>query len=187
MKKIILIALLCFSWDAAAQTGPEIAEAAKKQVGITKYYDPNYRKIGYPGGDVAIETGVCADVIIRAYRMNGIDLQKEIHEDMKENFDKYPKTWGLKRPDTNIDHRRVPNIGTFLKRHGAVLPKDQDFKPGDIVTWNLNPKGSLPHIGIVSKRTSLTGTPLIIHNIGMGTKEENILFDYPVTGHYRYP
>lgn len=151
-------------------------------------YDGSYRRIDYPNGDVPQHLGVCTDVVIRAYRAVGIDLQQAVHEDMKTHFGAYPKIWGLRRPDTNIDHRRVPNLQVFFARHGTVLPATQspsDYQPGDLVTWML--PGNLPHIGIVVKRRSADGQrPLIVHNIGGGPALDDVLFDYPITGHYRY-
>lgn len=159
---------------------------------MTLSYDGGYKTIPYPNGDVSMETGVCTDVIIRAYRVLGFDLQKLVHEDMKKNFSKYPQLWGLSRTDRNIDHRRVPNLQRFFTRHGKFLPvtKDPaDYEAGDIVTWDLshpNPR-PLPHIGIVSDKMSADGkTPLIVHNIGGGAKVEDMLFNYKITGHYRY-
>ena len=153
-------------------------------------YDSAYRNISYPMGDVPANTGVCADVIIRAYRAIGLDLQQLVHEDMKKNFSAYPKLWGLNMPDTNIDHRRVPNLRVFFKHQGAELKitgNAKDYKPGDIVTWNLRKKGSLPHIGIVTNHySSDRARPLIMHNIGGGQVLEDILFTYTITGHYRY-
>jgi len=152
-------------------------------------YDGSYRKIAYPGGDVPDNVGVCTDVIVRSYRALGIDLQKEVHEDMRRHFSLYPKKWGLKKPDTNIDHRRVPNLQTFFTRHGQKLPVSDDaeaYRPGSLVTWML--PGNLPHIGIVTDRRSEDGRrPLIVHNIGAGTVLEDMLFAYKITGHYRYP
>ncbi len=151
-------------------------------------YDPSYFVIGYPNGDVPSNKGVCTDVVIRAYRKIGIDLQKEVHEDMKANFDLYPKNWGLSRPDRNIDHRRVPNLITFFQRHGTTLPVTQnptDYKPGDIVCWNLG-RGTT-HTGIVSnKKAENSDRFLIIHNIGSGQVLEDMLFDYNIIGHFRY-
>lgn len=165
--------------------------AAEQQVGVTLHYDGTYRRMSYPKGDVPRETGVCSDVIIRAYRAVGVDLQQRVHEDMKAHFALYPTTWGLKKPDTNIDHRRVPNLQVFFKRRGQSLPasnRADDYLPGDMVTWNLAaPAKMIPHIGIVSTSRSADGArPLIIHNIGSGTKVEDILFEYKITGHYRY-
>lgn len=151
-------------------------------------YDPSYFGLDYPNGDVPPNKGVCTDVIIRAYRKLGIDLQKEVHEDMKANFVKYPKIWGLSHPDKNIDHRRVPNLMTFFERHGVNLSITQnptDFKPGDVVCWNLG--GGTTHIGIVSKKKIENGERfLIIHNIGSGQVLEDMLFDFKIIGHYKY-
>lgn len=150
-------------------------------------YDGTYRKIPYPNGDVPKGTGVCTDVVIRAYRKLDIDLQKEVHEDMAKNFSKYPKSWGLKSTDTNIDHRRVPNLQTFFTRKGqslAITDKATDYKPGDIVTWMLS--GNLPHIGIVVNKKTMWGTYMVVHNVGRGQVLEDYLFEYPITGHYRY-
>ncbi len=151
-------------------------------------YDPSYFRLDYPNGDVPSNKGVCTDVIIRAYRKLGIDLQKEVHEDMKANFGKYPKNWGLSQPDKNIDHRRVPNLMTFFEIHGTTLSITQtpaDYKPGDIVCWNLG--GGITHIGIVSNKKAENGErPLIIHNIGRGQVLEDMLFDFKIIGHYRY-
>ena len=182
---------------AAAQQTAAVREAAAKLVAAaverTRHrvsYDGSYRRIAYPGGDVPDNIGVCTDVVIRAYRAGlGIDLQREVHEDMKKAFAKYPKIWGLSRPDTNIDHRRVPNLETFLARHGQALPitdNPDDYKPGDLVTWRLNGSG-LHHIGVVTDRRAMfSGNPLIAHNIGWGPKLDDMLFDYPINGHYRY-
>ena len=152
-------------------------------------YEPSYVQIAYPNGDVPANTGVCTDVVIRAYRKLGIDLQKEVHEDMKANFAKYPKTWGLSRPDKNIDHRRVPNLMVFFTRYGIVKKMSQnpnDYGPGDIVCWDLNDKG-LTHIGIVSSKKSRDGKRnLIIHNIGGGQVLEDCLFSFTIIGHYTY-
>jgi len=151
-------------------------------------YDPSYFRIPYPNGDVPADRGVCTDVVIRAYRKMGIDLQKAVHEDMKANFDKYPKIWGMKTTDTNIDHRRVPNLMTFFARHGTVKKKSadpQDYAPGDIVCWDLG-KG-INHIGIVVNKKSADGSRyLIVHNIGAGQVLEDILFRFTVIGHYRF-
>lgn len=151
-------------------------------------YDPSYFPLDYPNGDVPANKGVCTDVVIRAYRKLGIDLQKEVHEDMKAHFGDYPKNWGLSRPDKNIDHRRVPNLMTFFERHGTELPITQNsavYRAGDIVCWNL--RGGITHIGIVSNRKANNGErPLIIHNIGGGQVLEDMLFDFKIIGHYRY-
>lgn len=151
-------------------------------------YDPAYFVLSYPNGDVPPNKGVCTDVVIRAYRKLGIDLQKEVHEDMKANFNKYPKNWGLKSPDKNIDHRRVPNLMTFFSRFGKVKSMTQnpsDYKTGDIVCWDLG--GGITHIGIVSKKKTSDGQRhLIIHNIGAGQVIEDCLFNFKIIGHYQY-
>jgi uncharacterized protein YijF (DUF1287 family) len=151
-------------------------------------YDGSYRRIAYPGGDVPEDLGVCTDLVVRSFRGVGIDLQKEVHEDMSAAFSDYPKTWGLTRPDPNIDHRRVGNLQAFFRRKGeefAVSDDPEKYRPGDLVTWLL--PGNLAHIGIVTDRRSDDGKrPIIAHNIGRGPEIEDMLFDYPVTGHYRY-
>lgn len=172
---------------AHAAQPQQLVAAAKKQIGVTVRYDPRYEKLAYPGGDVPQERGVCTDVVVRAYRHLGVDLQKLVHEDMSTSWKAYPKAWQLKRPDRNIDHRRVLNLATWFGRHGEKLPVTdnvRDYRPGDIVTWTIPP--NLPHIGIVSERKSRAGEPMVIHNVGAGTVEENVLFDWPMTGHYRY-
>lgn len=179
----ILIMSLVINMQALAVKSQQIVLDARQQIGQTLYYDPAYTTLKYPMGDVPMIKGVCTDVIIRALRLQGVDLQKLIHEDMKKNFAVYPKKWGLKSTDRNIDHRRVPNIMTYFNRQGYEV-KDKNYKAGDIVTWDLG-KG-LVHIGIISNQKSLVNsTPLVIHNIGSGTQENNILFDYKITGHYR--
>ncbi len=165
-----------------------LAEAAMERTKHRVQYDGSYRAISYPGGDVPAHIGVCTDVVIRAYRTIGTDLQVLVHEDMRANFSAYPANWGLQHTDRNIDHRRVPNLQTFFKRNGTALPRSKqaaDYAPGDLVTWMLG--GSLPHIGVVSAQKAPTdGTPLIVHNIGMGPTLENVLFAWPITGHYRF-
>ena len=158
--------------------------AARSQIGKTVQYDSAYTTLAYPMGDVPLEKGVCTDVVIRALREQGLDLQKLVHEDMKRDFSAYPKRWGLKRPDANIDHRRVPNLIVYFTRQGWVV-QDKTFQAGDLVMWELN-GGRLPHIGIVSER-KLGNTPLIIHNIGAGTQEEDLLFKHKITGYFRLP
>lgn len=158
--------------------------AATEQVSVTTAYDPAYVKLAYPNGDVPINTGVCADVIVRAFRKVGLDLQKELHEDMKWNFAKYPKKWGAKKPDPNIDHRRVPNLMTWFERQGKALAlRSDDYQPGDIVAWDLG--GGLTHIGFVSD-VKADRHYNIVHNIGAGTQIEDRLFAWKVIGHYRY-
>lgn len=189
MKKIALIGslVMALATPARADFATDLALAAEARADADVRYDPSYVSIPYPMGDVPADTGVCTDVVIRSLRAMGLDLQQLVHEDMKRNFRRYPKIWGLKRPDPNIDHRRVPNLETFLKRQGAALPVTSDvgaFQPGDIVSWRL--PGNLPHIGIVTTRRSRKGIPMIAHNIGGGPQIEDILFAYPVTGHFRW-
>lgn len=168
----------------------KLSEAAIKLTENKVIYDPAYFSIKYPGGDVPANKGVCTDVIIRAYRLLNIDLQKEIHLDMKSNFELYPsrKKWGLKTTDTNIDHRRVPNQQTFFSRKGIMIPitlKAEDYKPGDIVSWDLG--NGLTHIGIVTNRKNYRSKRyMIVHNIGRGQVLEDCLFSWKITGHYRY-
>jgi uncharacterized protein YijF (DUF1287 family) len=175
---------------AAPATADQLVAAAHRRTQQTVRYHPAYVRIAYPGGDVPADTGVCTDVVIRAYRALGIDLQKRVHEDMRRAFARYPKLWGLRRPDSNIDHRRVPNLRVFFKRHGKALPvtrSARDYRPGDLVTWNLKARGSLPHIGIVSSaRSGDRKRPLVVHNIGAGPVLQDMLFEYRITGHYRY-
>lgn len=161
----------------------QIVQSARNQIGKTLRYDPAYTKLKYPMGDVPMEKGVCTDVVIRALREQNIDLQELVHQDMSRNFSVYPKRWGLKQPDTNIDHRRVPNLMTYFMRQGWAV-QDTNYQAGDIVTWEL--KGNRPHIGIVSDR-KIGDRPLIIHNIGSGTRENDILYRYTITGHFRLP
>jgi uncharacterized protein len=180
-----------FALTAASGTfadSPELVSAARQQTQSAVTYDGAYVRIGYPMGDVPSNRGVCTDLVIRAYRGIGIDLQALVHQDMRAHFDLYPRLWGLRAPDTNIDHRRVPNLQRFLERAGAEIRTSGTaaaYLPGDLVTWML--PGNLPHIGIVSdRRAPGSGSPLIIHNIGAGPAEEDMLFAYPITGHYRY-
>lgn len=179
----------CFSL-VAAQGGlfSRLADSALILTGQPVVYDPGYFIIEYPGGDIPEGKGVCTDVIIRAYRKLGIDLQKEVHEDMAAHFDHYPGIWGLTQPDPNIDHRRVPNLMVFFAMHGEVLPvtgKPDDYLPGDLVCWDLG--GGITHIGIVSGIESPDfERPLIIHNIGAGQVLADCLFQYRITGHFRY-
>jgi len=186
--KLLLWALTLNSVSGQTSFYNRLADSALVLTYQRVRYDPSYFKLDYPNGDVPADKGVCTDVIIRAYRKLGIDLQKEVHEDMKANFGEYPKKWGLLRPDRNIDHRRVPNLMTFFKRHGTTLPITQnptDYKPGNIVCWNLG--GGINHIGIVSRKKSHDGQRyLIIHNIGAGQVLEDFLFRYRIIGHYRY-
>jgi len=167
-----------------------LSDAAINRTMLVVRYDSAYVRIPYPNGDVPAGTGVCTDEVIRSYRALGVDLQKEVHEDMQRNFSAYPnqRRWMLARTDTNIDHRRVPNLQVFFSRKGESLPvtsNESDYKPGELVTWNLG--GNVPHIGIVvNKQSSAPGRYLVEHNIGAGPKVEDVLFSWKITGHYRY-
>src|SRR5882762_3311939 len=178
--------------DLSPNSSPQINLAisgAIEQVGKTTGYDPSYQRIDYPNGDVPLETGVCSDVIVRAFRRGGIDLQKDLHEDMKDKFSAYPTRWGLKGPDANIDHRRVPNLQTYFTRKGKSLSAtggSENFLPGYIVTWDLQ-LGGTEHVGMVTNVWyKPTQRYLIVHNIGAGTRLEDVLFAWKITGHYRY-
>ncbi|AMC10247.1 hypothetical protein Lupro_02810 [Lutibacter profundi] len=190
MKKIILLILIIISSLTYGQeVGVQnLSDAAIELTRQKVTYDPSYFSINYPNGDIPSDKGVCTDVIIRAFRKTGIDLQKEVHEDMKSNFNLYPKNWGLKTTDKNIDHRRVPNLMKFFERKGTVKVKStnpSDYKPGDIICWNLS--GGITHIGIVVKRKSSDNKRyLIVHNIGAGQVLEDCMFDFRIIGHYRY-
>ena len=166
----------------------KISDAALSIIDASIQYDPTYFSIKYPNGDVPANKGVCTDVVIRTFRKLSIDLQKEVHEDMISNFSKYPKIWKLKKPDTNIDHRRVPNLEVFFERKGTKLlisKNANDYKTGEIVTWLIGNK--LPHIGIVTAKKSLDGKrPMLVHNVGGGQVLEDCLFSYEIVGHFRY-
>jgi uncharacterized protein YijF (DUF1287 family) len=191
MKKLILFLFLLsinFSFGQSITETISISDAALSLTKDTVTYDPSYFSIPYPNGDIPSDKGVCTDVIIKAYRKIGIDLQKEVHEDMRLNFHLYPKIWGLKKTDKNIDHRRVPNLMTFFKRKNAEKPitkNPNDYLPGDIVRWNLG--GATTHIGVVTYKKSKDGKRnLIVHNIGAGQVLEDCLFSYKIIGHYRF-
>ncbi len=173
---------------AAPRSAAALIAAARKQVGVTLDYDPAYTALSFPNGDVPRRKGVCTDVVIRAYRdAFAIDLQSMVHADMKGAFSAYPRTWGLRGTDRNIDHRRVPNLQTYFVRKGAVLPRsaaNDGWRPGDIFTSLVG--GRLPHIGIVSDQKARNGNWLVIHNIGAGAREEDALFDHKLTGRYRF-
>lgn len=167
------------------RTSFQLIRAARQQIGVTTAYDPAYSRLAFPGGDVPRNKGVCTDVVIRAYRdAFGIDLQALVNVDMKRAFGVYPKRWGLRTTDRNIDHRRVPNLQTYLTRVGAQRPLAEPWQAGDIFTCLVG--GTLPHIGIISDRRTGLGRPLVIHNIGQGAREEDALFDHKLTGHYRF-
>lgn len=190
-RRSFIVGLAAMPLAAEAQTvsrALRLVAAARRQVGVTLTYDPAYSRLAFPGGDVPRAKGVCTDVVIRAYRDSlGLDLQALVNADMKAAWAAYPKRWGLAKPDSNIDHRRVPNLQTFLLRKGAKLPLSSDptdWVPGDVFTSMIG--GRLPHTGIVSDRRGAGGRPLVIHNIGRGAQEEDGLFVYPLTGHYRW-
>ncbi|MCI4663682.1 MAG: DUF1287 domain-containing protein [Neomegalonema sp.] len=167
--------------------GLRLAVAAADRIGKGVIYDGSYQRIGYPMGDVSPTRGVCTDLVVRAYRALGVDLQQLVHQDMRRNFSAYPKNWGLRRPDANIDHRRVPNLETFFKRKGAARPisrKPGDYLPGDVVSYRL-PSGR-PHIAIVTSRLGRSGAPMIAHNIGPAPSVEDALFAYRIVGHFRF-
>lgn len=190
--RILVSAVVASTGFVSAQSRDDfwtrLVASAMERLSHDVTYDGSYRRIDYPGGDVPGGVGVCTDLIIRTYRGVGIDLQQAVHEDMKANFDAYPKIWGQRGPDPNIDHRRVPNLQVFFERKGRVLPTSSDaadYRPGDLVTWML--PGNLPHIGIVVARRSSDGRrPLVVHNIGAGPELADALFEFPITGHYRY-
>lgn len=191
MTRFLLLLSISFSQSSYSQSfATDLVDAAIDRTTHEVRYDGSYYSIPYPNGDVPSSIGVCTDVIIRSYRAIGTDLQQLVHEDMAKNFGSYPskRIWGLKSPDKNIDHRRVPNLQSYFTRHGvklAISANNQDYAAGDIVTWML--PGNLPHIGIVTNRVSdSTGNPLIAHNIGMGPSLDDMLFSYTITGHYRY-
>ena len=185
---LLLATTLAAQPDIRQQFTDRLVKAALERTTHHVRYVPAYVQIQDPGGDVPSDTGVCTDEVIRSYRAVGIDLQKEVHEDMKAHFAVYPKAWGLSHPDTNIDHRRVPNLMTFFSRRGESLRRSNepaDYAPGDLVTWDLG--GGIPHIGIVTDRRSSDGKRyMLVHNIGQGPKLEDVLFSWTITGHYRY-
>lgn len=189
LKRLLSIALLFCMPYALGKSNLELAKQAE-QLPRLVVYDSSYRQIDYPNGDVPSHYGVCSDVVIRSYRKLGIDLQKQLHEDIKKNFSQYPsqKIWGLRKPDTNIDHRRVPNLETFFARKGTVKPitvKGEDYLPGDIVSWRLD--NGRPHIGIVTSiKASNSRYYLVMHNIGYGQVTEDVLFKWKIVGHYSY-
>ena len=188
MKPRLALLALLWATPLAADPADDLAAAAHAQVGVTVIYDPRYQGLEFPGGDIPRLRGVCSDVVIRALRDAWeIDLQSAMNADMKANFSAYPKIWGLKTTDRNIDHRRVPNLETLFTRAGSALPLSSDpaaFHTGDIVSFRLAGNG-LPHIGVISARRAADGTPLVTHNIGWGTRTQNMLFDHPLHGHFR--
>ncbi len=186
--RFFILGLLLTSLALAQSNAEKVAQAAVQQVGVTLSYDPSYSSLKYPMGDVPASTGVCTDVVIRAFRAVGIDFQALVHQDMRRYFAAYPKLWGLSRPDSNIDHRRVANLEVFLQRRGKQLKNSsnpKDYKTGDVVTWTL-PSGRL-HIGVVSAQLEPSQQrPLIVHNIGSGTQLEDVLFAWDLRMRFRY-
>lgn len=170
---------------ATRQSGRLLALAAARQVGVTTVYDPSYVRLAYPAGDVPLDRGVCADVVVRAFREIGVDLQVKVHMDMRRNFRAYPRDWGLTSPDRNIDHRRVPNLMRYFDRRGKQLSLDGAYEPGDVVAWRL-PNG-LYHIGVVAAdRVPQENRRYVVHNIGAGTRKEDVLYAFEIIGHYRW-
>jgi uncharacterized protein YijF (DUF1287 family) len=199
LRPVVLFALLAYGagqamsqavHDSRQEFSTRLVAAAIERTHHPVRYVSAYVRIPYPGGDVPADTGVCTDEIIRSYRAVGVDLQKEVHEDMAQNFGAYSnkRRWLLAHPDSNIDHRRVPNLMGFFQRKGESLPitaKAADYAPGDLVTWDLG--GGVPHIGIVvDQKSRRSGRYMIVHNIGEGPKMEDVLFNWKITGHYRY-
>jgi uncharacterized protein YijF (DUF1287 family) len=190
-KLFILLAFVLLAITSTTAQNAFLQALSDSALTLTKQevtYDPTYYRLDYPNGDVPADKGVCTDIVIRAYRKMGIDLQRAVHEDMLKHFEAYPNHWGLSKPDKNIDHRRVPNLMTFFKRKGAARPISQqasDYLPGDLVCWNLS--GGITHIGIVVKPKSTDGKRhLIVHNIGAGQVLQDCLFSYTIIGHYRF-
>jgi uncharacterized protein YijF (DUF1287 family) len=185
---LLFLGTLVFAQPASDDFAFRLVDAAMERLSHEVTYDGSYRSIDYPNGDVPDTVGVCTDLVVRAYRGVGIDLQEAVHEDMNASFAEYPQLWGHDGPDANIDHRRVPNLQAFLERHGVTLATSreaEDYQPGDLVTWMLS--SNLPHIGIVVAERSPDGErPLVVHNIGAGPELEDMLFAFPITGHYRY-
>ena len=186
----LFICIGSFAQSGTTNSSTQLIALSNAALELTKdkvTYDPSYYSIPYPNGDVPSDKGVCTDVIIRAYRKLGVDLQKEVHEDMKKNFSAYPNHWGLKTTDRNIDHRRVPNLMKYFERQGDSLPitnNPKDYKPGDVVSWKL--QNGMTHIGIVIDRKSTDGKrPMIVHNIGAGQVIEDCPFSFKITGHFR--
>jgi uncharacterized protein YijF (DUF1287 family) len=194
---VVIVAVCCFSPCQVTSAGPHsqqdflrrLVTAAIERTHHSVRYEPAYVRIPYPGGDVPADTGVCTDEVIRSYRAVGVDLQKEVHEDMAQNFSAYPRKWRWfsGKPDSNIDHRRVPNLMVFFSRKGESLStsnRAQDYNPGDLVTYDLG--GNVPHIAIVVDRKGASGRYMVEHNIGQGPRIEDVLFNWKITGHYRY-
>jgi uncharacterized protein YijF (DUF1287 family) len=188
LAAVLLVGAPVLAQLPADDFASRLVDAAMERLSHDVRYDGSYRAIDYPNGDVPDHIGVCTDLVVRAYRAVGIDLQQAVHEDMKANFAAYPKVWGHSGPDANIDHRRVRNLQVFFERKAVVLaesPNAEEYQPGDLLTWML--PGNLPHIGIVVAHRSSDGhRPLVVHNIGAGPELDDVLFEFPITGHYRF-
>lgn len=193
-RAIAIILITTSSWAQAQFSAAKLVSDTRSQIGVTTRYDASYQKLDYPNGDVAIGGGVCTDVVIRGLRHQGFDLQQLLHVDMRAHFAQYPKLWRLKGPDKNIDHRRVPNLQRYFTRQGWALKLPDSaaaravdtFMPGDLVTWML--PGNLPHIGIVSDKKAFFGSNYwVLHNVGQGTQEQDVLASWPQIGHFRVP
>jgi uncharacterized protein len=183
--RVLFVLLAIAGTSGTSPQHAAIASAAAAQVGVTRHYDPSYAALRYPGGDIPLDRGVCADVVVRAFRGIGVDLQQAVHEDMAHNFRDYPQMWNLRGPDANIDHRRVPNLMKFFDRKGKALSRDALWEPGDVVAWKL-PNG-LYHIGVVSNVRNASGTDYaVVHNIGGGAQNEDVLRAFQIIGHYRW-
>lgn len=184
---VLALLLIVGSLSAATMAGKDIVTAARQQIGVTVLYDTAYVRLAYPNGDMVADRGACTDVVVRALRVAGWgDLQRKVHEDMAAHFRQYPQSWRLRSPDANIDYRRAPNLQAYFSRHASrlkVSSRPGDYRPGDLVTSML--PGNLPHIMVVSDRCNAQDVPRVVHNIGRGTREEDVLFAYPLTGHYR--
>jgi uncharacterized protein YijF (DUF1287 family) len=182
-RKVATLVVLLIAPMAARADRAALAAAAEAQVGLTRTYDPSYVRLPYPNGDVTPDRGVCADVVVRAFRKIDVDLQVAVHDDMRSNFRAYPQLWGLRRPDPNIDHRRVPNLMRFFQRQGKSVGIDAPYEPGDVVAWKL--ANGLHHIGVVSRQPK-GHAYLVVHNIGYGTQAEDVLHSFEIIGHYRW-
>jgi uncharacterized protein YijF (DUF1287 family) len=185
MRRLLILIAIAISASATPSLRLQrLASAAEEQVGVTRVYDSSYVQLRYPGGDVPLSRGVCADVVVRAFRKIGLDLQVALHEDMQSHFRQYPQEWGLRHPDANIDHRRVPNLMKFFERRQRSISIRAPYEPGDVVAWRLS--NGLYHIGIISNLQAPGGEYLVVHNIGNGAQREDVLRAFEIIGHYRW-
>lgn len=184
VRSLAIVAITLSAFATPSLRLQHLASAAEEQVGVTRVYDSSYVRLRYPGGDVPLSRGVCADVVVRAFRKIGLDLQVALHEDMQAHFRQYPQSWGLERPDANIDHRRVPNLMKFFERRKKSISIGAPYEPGDVVAWRLS--NGLYHIGIVSNLRASSGEYLVVHNIGQGAQREDVLRAFEIIGHYRW-